>query len=266
MFFKRILITPFFVFMMVVPPRAGHGQDFRMDSTALGTLGGGGQVLGKTVAADLKKWPATFTFKNAEGGGCTATAIGQKVILTAAHCVKNGATGLVALARASVQVTCSHHPKYPDDISSDFALCVAQNPLPDLGYQRVNTDPALVNVDATIVLLGYGCLQPGGVDRSFGTLYQGTADVQRLTGPDNFIIVSGDSAVCFGDSGGGAFSADSVATRLLIGVNARGDISKTSWLASTSSPTFIDWAKKWSGDKGAAICGISNSAQGCGGG
>jgi hypothetical protein len=68
--------------------QAASAQEFRMDATELLPTGASGQILGKTVPATPSNWPATFTFKNVEGGGCTATAVGQKVILTAAHCVR----------------------------------------------------------------------------------------------------------------------------------------------------------------------------------
>jgi hypothetical protein len=265
---RLVFVSAILVFLFALP-RQSFAQVFRMDAVELLPTGAGttGQVLGKTIPAIPSDWPATFTFKNVEGGGCTATAIGQKVILTAAHCVQDGSTGLVSTKAFSAQVTCFHHPNYPRDISSDFALCAVNGVIPKLGsgFERINSDPELLPSITTIILLGYGCLQPGGADRSFGTLYQGSADVQKLPGNDNFIIAAGDAAVCFGDSGGGAFSSASPATRRLIGVNARGDISKTSWLASTSGPVFTNWARQWSADHGVQICGLAAMAQGCAG-
>lgn len=252
------------IFALLSPAQA---QEFKMDSTDSPLLGTTGQVLGKDAApANPLNWPATFTFKNSEGGACTATAIGQKVILTAAHCVTNGQSGTASTSSTSAKVTCFHHPDYPDDISADFALCSLEDgkALPKFigGYERINTDAAVVPIFSKVILLGYGCLQPGGIDRNFGSLYQGPAEIRRLPKNDNFILVAGDAAVCFGDSGGGAFSAAS-ADRKLIAVNARGDISRNSWLASTHRALFVDWARKWSSDKKIHICGIDAAAQDC---
>jgi len=241
-------------------------QEFKMNAVELMPSGAAtGQVLGKAVPAKLSDWPATFTFKNAAGAGCTATAVGQRVILTAAHCVTHGSIGTVATKSTTAQVQCSHHPNYPADISNDFALCVVSGTLPKLGYEQLNADAAILQEMPTVILLGYGCLQPGGVDRNFGTLYQGAADLISVPKNDNFILASGDAAVCFGDSGGGAFSSTDPASRRLIGVNSRGDISRTSWLASTTGSSFLQWAKQWSAELGVMICGLSTAAQGCNG-
>src|SRR5260370_3612640 len=93
-------------------------QGLKLDSVGLFPDDGAqGQVLGDgSVPANPKDWPSTFIFKNSEGGGCTATAVGQKVILTAAHCVKNGATGEVRTTTTTAQVSCLHHPNYPSSI------------------------------------------------------------------------------------------------------------------------------------------------------
>src|SRR5512145_2693126 len=50
-------------------------------------------------------WPATFAFSN-----CTSTAIGSRVLLTAAHCVGHGANGKLEIpGKKDIDVECAHH-------------------------------------------------------------------------------------------------------------------------------------------------------------
>jgi hypothetical protein len=227
------------------------------------------QVIGeKTQPADPAAWPATLVFVNSAGAGCTATVIGQRVVLTAAHCVPNGASGSVQLLpppAPAVELMCDHNPDYPTDISVDFALCSASKALALSGnYEVVNKDPALPLIGGPVKLLGYGCRTPGGGDASFGSLYEGDTTVQSRSA-NNYIITSGGAAVCFGDSGGGAFaSADQFQIkRRLVAINSRGDISVNSWLSVTASPAFSIWANRWSTSKGVKICGLDPAAENC---
>ncbi len=219
------------------------------------------QVL-EASPASPKNWPATLVFR--AGGGCTATVVGPQVILTAAHCVEDDGSGTVKLAGAKVGVTCHHHPQYLGDYAADFALCVVEDPLPELPFEKVNTESELLQVATPVQLLGYGCLEEKGVDKSFGVLYKGIAQIVKTQG--FYAITRGGAAVCFGDSGGGAYVYTNPAQtrRVLMGVNSRGDISLYSWLSTTSKPAFLDWAETWAEKMGGlAICGLHDAATGC---
>ena len=62
------------------------------------------QIIGGTLS-DTADWPATFVF-NVIDNPCTSTAIGPKVILTAAHCITDGAKGLIKYGNFQTGVTC----------------------------------------------------------------------------------------------------------------------------------------------------------------
>lgn len=225
------------------------------------------QVIGANPA-DPARWPGTFVFKNTEGGGCSATAIGRQVILTAAHCVEDGATGSASVGAVEANVVCNRHPSYPKDVSADFSLCFAKTPLPKPGggFERVNTeDVQMPAMQQAVTLLGYGCTTRGGGDRGFGTLFEGTANVSARPGKDLYLITTGGAAVCFGDSGGGAYYSTNPAntTRRLFGVNSRGDISKTSWISTTANPAFLDWARRWAAANNSRMCGVTANAEDC---
>lgn len=75
-------------------------------------------------------WLATFVFQDGQRR-CTATAIGPRVVLTAAHCVAGARAP--SLADPPVGMQCSAHPSYrPSGIGMqfDYALCYLERPLP----------------------------------------------------------------------------------------------------------------------------------------
>lgn len=213
--------------------------------------------------ANPASWPATLIFRNPEGGACTATVIGPRVVLTAAHCIQNNATGKAMAGGAIVDLVCVHHPDYPRRISADFALCLLSSALQRLPFEKVNTAGTVLQQATRIRLLGYGCVMKDGVDKTFGALFQGWADI--FSREDLYVITQGGSAVCFGDSGGGAFVYTSPAEsqRVLVAVNSRGDISRYSWLSTTASNDFVNWATAWATKNGVLICGMHSQADGC---
>lgn len=209
-------------------------------------------------------WPATYVFRNSSGGGCTATAVGPRVVLTAAHCMKDGTIGRVKTSLGEVRISCNHHPDYRLDFTADFALCSANRDLPS-PYEVVNIAAALPTEGQEIFLLGFGCRMEGGGDKNFGQLFGGVAKVIRTLSPNtNYIRTAGGAAVCFGDSGGGAYAFDQTGTRRkLFGINSRGDISTYSSLSATATDTFIDWATAWMSENGGGICGLAGEVVGC---
>jgi trypsin len=250
-------------------------QSLKMQaSTELPPGGPTPQIIGGNPASS-SDWPATFIFINSAGVGCTATVIGSRVLLTAAHCITNQATGSISLGDLKANVVCDQNPRYPNDISSDFALCRIDKALPKLGngFEKVNTtDSKIPSKGQKVTLLGYGCITVGGGDRNFGTLYYGEATVTQTPQQDLYLVTHGDpsgqggsAAVCFGDSGGGAYYAvnPTGTIRRLFGVNSRGDIDTNSWIATTANSVFIDWARTWASNNNIRICGLHPDAQDC---
>src|SRR5262245_40931244 len=73
-----------------------------------------GQVLNAEPAGP-GQWPVTFVFRTDEGA-CTSTGVGRRVVLTAAHCVRDGQEATIVSNNRSNSVTCTHHPTYVSDI------------------------------------------------------------------------------------------------------------------------------------------------------
>jgi hypothetical protein len=215
--------------------------------------------------ANQADWPAALIFTTA-GGGCTSTLVSDRVVLTAAHCVEDGSMGKVLIGVQTIDVKCTHNPSYAGNYTADYALCLLGTPVEsEIVFERVNANPGRVQNESEVTLLGYGCTTEGGFDEGFGRLFEGEAKVVgRPDGEDLYFHTTGGAALCFGDSGGASYYGGAASDfRAVIAVNSRGDVSKNSYLSSTSTEAFLDWAYTWSGENGVSICGLHDGVKNC---
>jgi len=221
-------------------------------------------LLGARVAEPVD-YPATF-YSASRSGRCTSTVIGPRVLLTAAHCVGNGAVATVRRSGRDSRSVCTHAPGYPANKTADWALCLFDAPLNGLRYERISIDPRLVGVGSELLLTGFGCTRPDGTGGNDGIYRIGEAPITRLPqGSDNDIITRGSVALCFGDSGGPAFAYldPQRRRRVQVSVNSRGNIQDTSYLSSLSTAASIQFLREWSARNGARICGLHSDAPNC---
>jgi hypothetical protein len=239
--------------------------------------------------ADPQVWPVNLQFQSA-GGSCTSTIIGEKVVLTAGHCVANLGKARVFYDGKLTPITCHHHPDYKGPAclaaattaeikgcTADISLCVADAPFPvqvvgqPVKFESINSDTALLKKDGPIILLGFGCTQAGGGVSPI--LRTGSATVTSLSVPgasanpantlQEYVIAQGGAALCQGDSGGTAFNTQDP-SRKVVAVNSRGNIETVSYLTSTSDPQIQDFFKNFSGPpRNVEICGITLGAKNC---
>jgi hypothetical protein len=211
--------------------------------------------------AVASEWPASVVAAIGSNR-CSATIVGPRTLLIAAHCLGPGVPVRFAIGASEYSSRCTRHPAYPaQDI--DVALCQIDREVTDVPYENVLVDADRVTVDQTLLLTGYGCNQMGGHGGNDGVFRIGEAKVIGLPQPPSVHIVTrGAVALCFGDSGGGAYLVEGE-RRVLVGVNSKGNLSTDSYLAATFDARIVEFFQSWTASTGERVCGLHDDVVGC---
>ena len=158
---------------------------------------------------------------------CTATIIGSRVVMTAAHCVGEHMGELQMADGTALQ--CEQHPIYDaGNQDADIALCVAK--------KKFEVVPAVLAKEPMAVgdqvqLSGYGCTNSNR--QGAGALRVGFSHAVEIPAQDGFYFETfGQAALCFGDSGGPAFVESEDDRHVVAGVNSRGNIKDYSLMTA----------------------------------
>lgn len=221
-------------------------------------------LIGGTPASPAD-WPASV-YARMGNSACSATVVGEQVLLIASHCVTHGGTASFSVGANAYTSVCARSPKYRAGIDHDLALCKVSKKVEGVPYEVVNQDATLVKVGDKVLLTGYGCVRPGGGGGNDGVYRIGEATVFGLPAGNEYdYYTKGKAALCFGDSGGSAYVyLDAAKTkRVQISVNSKGDIKDESWITSTSTGASVDFIRDWSTANNVAMCGVHADAKGC---
>lgn len=193
-------------------------------------------------------------------GMCTATAVSDQVLFTAAHCVSNGQTVRFQsrFDGKTYQARCTNHPRYNSRTTmSDWALCKVSGSLPaEMPYASfLEKTPA---VGEKLLLNGYGA-------PTVGTHHWGPAEMTRVRGQD--IEICNRVSLGGGDSGGSLLKwSDDRSGKSgfqVVGVNSRRQVGgNCSYFNRMSDPIFGEWARQYEAANAVKICGISRVCTG----
>lgn len=185
--------------------------------------------------------------------GCTASLVGPRVMVTAAHCGKSGTSSQFEVQGKSYSTQNERSPLYPGE-DHDILLGLVDKPVEGIAYQSVANLPPKVG-DA-LYLYGFGCIQPGGGGGNDGILRTGESEVSSFSNYDFVAKKPNGAALCFGDSGGPGF-VEVDGEKYQVGVNSKGNISDTSYLADLSKTDSQKFFKDFAAKHSVEICGVN---------
>jgi len=217
-------------------------------------------------AANPAQWPASV-YASMNNSRCSATVVGPRTLIIAAHCVSNGGSAAFSAGANRYTARCNHHPEYARNATADWAMCLINAPVAGIAYENLLLQSGVVKAAIDVQLTGYGCTNPRGTGGNDGIFRIGIGRVNRLPSGMNYdTVTTGGAALCFGDSGGAAYVLEANGARRVFAINSRGDIRTTSYLSSTYTTSYRNFVNSWAQANGQRVCGVHADAQGCRGG
>jgi len=191
---------------------------------------------------------------------CTATVVGPRTIVTAAHCGQNGTTASFSVGGQNFSAKIIRSSLYPSR-EHDIAVGITNMDIP-ISPVSIETNSNTATKGLGITLLGYGCTQVGGGGGNDGILRKGENVIVNFS---NYYMVSynppSGAALCFGDSGGPVF-IEKNGKPWLLGIHAKGNIKDTNYDTRTDMADSKSFLENVASSQGVQICGVNKDCEG----
>lgn len=275
----RILLVSVLACLAVAPFESSANDPDEIEfKLASDLLPPGVVTLSNGVIVDPEDWSTTILASiprssdpSAKQPTCTATLVGPRALITAAHCLDSPLSAKARPAYLSVdgvraKLECDMHPEYlaheyrltVPRSSTDYAICKIvfgsgiPNSIATLSFEVIDSSP--LRAGENVLMTGYGCSELRLVDGELDwdpsdklfRVGDGSIEAEAGSIPNeqDYVTIRSKSglsaAVCPGDSGGALFSGVTTTSpstkRRVRGVNSA--------VSKSRSPTSIDIISK----------------------